>query len=299
MAKKIKVHGLFATNKPRGMSCAKVLELIDKVSRAHAASTRIEMTRRKVVKLGCGGALDDIAAGVLVVGVNDGAKELKRFTKCDKTYEVTTMLGFQSDALDVRGQHAEKKPLPSGLEEKLRAILPKFVGVIRQLPPKYTAVNIDEGTRLHEYGRKQIEVTRPSEPRFVRIDRLELLDYTTRHNYKPIMRKREDSDDVDAISDESKALVSSKSPSESPYPIFKLKVECGGGAFIRSLIRDIGKQLDTPVSLVDLVRTREAEFVLGENTMRFEDLDDFDNIYKAINDHIRLIRKLDYGDFKL
>ena len=94
MAKKIKVHGLFATNKPRGMSCAKVLELIDKVSRAHAASTRIEMTRRKVVKLGCGGALDDTAAGVLVVGVNDGAKELKRFIKCDKVKFINRMGSF-------------------------------------------------------------------------------------------------------------------------------------------------------------------------------------------------------------
>ena len=96
MAKKIKVHGLFATNKPRGMTCTQVLELIDKVARAHAASTRIEMTRRKVVKLGCGGSLDDMATGVVVVGVNDGAKELKRFLKCDKVKFINGWQFFSS-----------------------------------------------------------------------------------------------------------------------------------------------------------------------------------------------------------
>ncbi|CAG8468628.1 6197_t:CDS:2 [Paraglomus occultum] len=272
MAKKIELHGLFATNKPRGMTCTQVLALINKAARAYAAATKIEMMRRKAIKLGHGGTLDPMASGVLVVGVNNGTKDLQRFFKCDKVYEATAMFGFQTDTLDADGQVTEVKPVYNGLQEKLQAILPKFVGVTKQIPPKYSALRMD-GTRLYEYARKNVELPRPIEPRDVRIDRLELLDFTTHHNYKPPIQ-----DHADAMLD--------TSTDASQYPIFKLRVECGGGTYIRSLIRDIAMELDTAAHLVDLVRTRQAEFILGENTTEFEDLAEFENICKAVNKRV-------------
>ena|SRR6185312_14786546 len=149
---------------------------------------------------------------------------------------------------------------------------------------RYSALRMD-GTRLYEYARNNVELPRPIESRDVRIDRLELLDFTTQHNYKPPIQNH-----ADAMSDESKATMSTSS-NASPYPIFKLRVQCGGGTYIRSLIRDIATELDTAAHLVDLVRTRQAEFILGENTTKFEDLVEFENICKAINERVGFIRQ--------
>ena len=156
------------------------------------------------------------------------------------------------------------------------------------VPSRYSALRID-GTRLYEYARKNIELPRPIEPRDVHIDRLELLDFTTQHDYKPPIQNN---------ADESKATISTSSNDNVlPYPIFKLRVECGGGTYIRSLIRDIAMELGTAAHLVDLVRTRQGEFILGENTTNFEDLDEFENIRKAINERAGLIRQ-DSADSK-
>ena len=84
MPYKLQVHGLFATNKPRGKTCSQVLGLINQAASTYASATTKEMKRRKVVKLGHGGALDPIASGVLVVGLNKGTKDLQAFLKCNK-----------------------------------------------------------------------------------------------------------------------------------------------------------------------------------------------------------------------
>ena len=45
------------------------------------------------------------------------------------------MFGLQTDTLDADGQVTDVKPVYNGLQEKLQAILPKFIGVTKQVPP--------------------------------------------------------------------------------------------------------------------------------------------------------------------
>lgn len=45
-------------------------------------------------------------------------------------------------------------------------------------------------------------------------------------------------------------------------PCFGLEVECGGGTYIRSLVRDIGRELGTFATMTSLVRTQQGPFVL-------------------------------------
>jgi tRNA pseudouridine55 synthase len=55
------------------------------------------------------------------------------------------------------------------------------------------------------------------------------------------------------------------------YPILVIQVVTGPGVYIRSLARDIGKNLGTGAYLADLERTRVGEYTL-ENAIALEDL---------------------------
>jgi tRNA pseudouridine55 synthase len=63
-------------------------------------------------------------------------------------------------------------------------------------------------------------------------------------------------------------------------PLFTLNVSCGGGTYIRSLVRDIGYELDTVATMTGLVRTKQGPFLL-EDALKKEDWS-ADKIYEAI-----------------
>jgi len=63
-------------------------------------------------------------------------------------------------------------------------------------------------------------------------------------------------------------------------PLFTLNVSCGGGTYIRSIVRDIGYEMDTVATMTGLVRTKQGPFLL-ENALRKEDWN-ADKIYEAI-----------------
>ena len=86
--------------------------------------------------------------------------------------------------------------------EELQAASKNFVGVIKQIPPMVSAVKV-QGKRLYEIAREGKEITR--EPRTVEIHELSISD-GPRNN------------------------------------VFTLKVKCGSGTYIRSLVSDIAQQ---------------------------------------------------------
>lgn len=48
---------------------------------------------------------------------------------------------------------------------------------------------------------------------------------------------------------------------KKPISHFGIDVECGGGTYIRSLVRDIGLALDTVATMTSLVRTKQGVFL--------------------------------------
>tara|TARA_B100001778_G_scaffold30673_1_gene22208 strand:- start:5049 stop:5927 length:879 start_codon:yes stop_codon:yes gene_type:complete len=86
--------------------------------------------------------------------------------------------------------------------EELQAISVNFIGVINQIPPMVSAVKV-QGKRLYEIAREGKEITR--KPRKVKIHELSVSD----------------------------------GPESNVYT---LKVKCGSGTYIRSLVSDIAQQ---------------------------------------------------------
>lgn len=63
-------------------------------------------------------------------------------------------------------------------------------------------------------------------------------------------------------------------------PLFTLNVSCGGGTYIRSIVRDIGYEMDTVATMTGLVRTKQGPFLL-EDALKREDWS-ADKIYEVM-----------------
>ena len=134
----------------------------------------VDLARRALgeKKAGHLGTLDPFATGVLPVMLGR-ATRLARFPSGgDKAYEGVIRLGAVSDTLDRTGTILEQREVPAGLDHEILAPhLERLTGEIEQVPPMYSAVQVD-GQRLYKLARKGVEVER--RPRRVTIHALEI-----------------------------------------------------------------------------------------------------------------------------
>ena len=126
-------------------------------------------------RVGHGGTLDPMATGVLPVFVGRATRAVEFFEHADKTYEATLRLGLTTDTQDTTGTVLETRPVDID-EAALRAVLPRFTGVLQQLPPMYSAVKIG-GKKLYELARAGKEIER--KPREITVFSIDLLDFSS------------------------------------------------------------------------------------------------------------------------
>eukprot|EP00562_Extubocellulus_spinifer_P026874 CAMPEP_0178657008 /NCGR_PEP_ID=MMETSP0698-20121128/25136_1 /TAXON_ID=265572 /ORGANISM="Extubocellulus spinifer, Strain CCMP396" /LENGTH=362 /DNA_ID=CAMNT_0020299117 /DNA_START=34 /DNA_END=1119 /DNA_ORIENTATION=- len=248
-------EGLFAVNKPLEWTSNDVVSyirgILERDARSRGAKVVKPGRRRKkgVVKVGHGGTLDPLASGVLVIGVGSGTKELQTFLSGSKRYRAGVKLGFETETLDMEGNVTDTKPFDHVSLESIQHCIPNsFTGEIMQVPPIYSALR-KNGKKLYEEARAGKTASELGiEARKVHIYDLKL---------RPTNEKGEG------------------------LPCFGLDVECGGGTYIRSLVRDLGRELDTCATMTSLVRTQQAQFLL-DDTLDKDDLN-ADAIYAAID----------------
>ena len=182
----------------------------------------------------CGhmGTLDPLASGVLPVGVGNAARLFDYFLEKEKEYIAEFTFGVTSDTLDSTGQLVHGGGIPD--EKDIKSVLKSFIGEIDQIPPKYSAKNVN-GQRGYDLARRGVEFELPAKR--VRIMSVGLLGKV-----------------------------------EGKENAFRLKINCGGGTYIRSLARDIAAALDTQAIMSALRRTKSGVFTL-ENTVAFSELE--------------------------
>lgn len=102
-------------------------------------------------KVGHGGTLDPLASGVLPIAIGEATKLSGRMLDADKAYDFTIRLGVETDTLDAEGVPVAESPVrPTPAE--VEAILPRFTGAIKQVPPAFSALKID-GKRAYDLAR--------------------------------------------------------------------------------------------------------------------------------------------------
>lgn len=146
--------------------------LIDKPENVTSAGViRLLQPRLGRVRVGHLGTLDPFASGLLPLCLGEATKAARWLLQEDKAYRGVLRLGAETDTLDRTGRVTRTAPVPPLDPDRLAAVEARFRGVVRQVPPMYSALK-REGVPLYRLARRGIEVAR--EPREITVSHLEL-----------------------------------------------------------------------------------------------------------------------------
>ncbi|WP_166418098.1 tRNA pseudouridine(55) synthase TruB [Cochlodiniinecator piscidefendens] len=199
------ISGWLVVDKPAGIS-----------SNAVVNKVRWAMNAKKA---GHAGTLDPEATGVLAVALGEATKTVPYITEALKAYRFTVRLGQATNTDDTEGEViAESDLRPT--DEAIKDALPKFIGDIMQVPPKFSAVKID-GERAYKLARDDEDFEIAARPLWV--EDLLMID-------------REDADHV------------------------TLELTCGKGGYVRAIARDLGEMLGCLGHVRELRRTWSGPF---------------------------------------
>ena len=199
------VHGWLVLDKPVGMTSTHAVGVVKRCFNAKRA--------------GHAGTLDPLASGVLPIALGEATKTVSFVMEGRKIYRFTIRWGEERDTDDAEGSIvASSSERPS--QEHVRALLPRFTGLIEQVPPRFSAVKI-EGERAYDLAREGATVE--LEPRAIEIHALEWM----------------------AAPDPDHTV---------------LAAACGKGTYIRSLARDMGRVLGCYGHVAQLRRTAVGPF---------------------------------------
>ncbi|AEA42925.1 tRNA pseudouridine(55) synthase TruB [Fluviicola taffensis] len=110
----------------------------------------------KKLKVGHAGTLDPLATGLLVICIGKHTKLIEGLTSDTKTYTGTFLLGKTTPSYDLETKYNSEKE-PTGItSEQLEEVRLSFLGVQQQVPPLFSAKQID-GKRAYDYARAGIE----------------------------------------------------------------------------------------------------------------------------------------------
>jgi tRNA pseudouridine55 synthase len=203
--KKRDVHGWLVLDKPVGMTSTHAVAVVKRLFSAKRA--------------GHAGTLDPLASGSLPIALGEATKTVPFVVDGRKTYVFTVRWGEERDTDDAEGRvvgTSQDRPTRAAI----KALLPRFLGTIEQLPPRFSAIKI-QGERAYDLAREGeiVEIA----PRSVTIYRLDIHDMP-----------------------------------DPDHTVFI--AECGKGTYVRALARDFGRALASLGHVSALRRTSVNPF---------------------------------------
>ncbi|MBQ2068488.1 MAG: tRNA pseudouridine(55) synthase TruB [Paludibacteraceae bacterium] len=175
---------------------------------------------KKKLKVGHSGTLDPLATGVVIVCTGKKTKLIESLQYDVKEYVGTLQLGATTPSFDMEKEVDATYPTAHITRERIDEVIPTFLGEQWQVPPVFSAVQIN-GKRAYEFARKGQEVE--LKPKLLKIDEIEVLAF-----------------------DETNMQLT-------------IRVVCSKGTYIRALARDIGERLESGAYLTALRRTRVGD----------------------------------------
>ncbi len=107
----------------------------------------------KKLKVGHAGTLDPLATGLLIICTGKMTKRIAEFTGLNKEYTGTFFLGATTPSYDSETKIDATFPIRHIDEKMLDETTTKFIGVIQQVPPIFSAIKVD-GTAAYIKARK-------------------------------------------------------------------------------------------------------------------------------------------------
>ena len=180
-------------------------------------------------RVGHAGTLDPAASGVMVVGVGQGTRLMGLLTAEEKTYVAAISFGAETDTDDAEGRPVRTAEVPRRLldGEYAAEVVSGLVGPHSQVPPAYSAISVG-GKRAYALARAGREV--------------EL-----------------DARDITIFS----AQLIGVGEAEDGSVEWTCALRVSKGTYVRSIARDLGRELGTAAHLSNLRRTSSGLVELG------------------------------------
>ncbi len=109
------------------------------------------------IKVGHAGTLDPLATGLVIICTGRATKRIESFQDLEKEYVAEITLGATTPSFDLETEIDERFPVDHIDREMLELTLKSFIGDILQVPPKYSAKQIN-GKRAYELARQGEDV---------------------------------------------------------------------------------------------------------------------------------------------
>ena len=109
------------------------------------------------LKVGHAGTLDPLATGLLILCTGPMTKQIEDFQAQVKTYTGTMILGQTTPTFDLESEPDAFFPTEGITAAHIDAARLRFVGDLKQYPPKYSAIKI-KGKRAFDYARSDEEI---------------------------------------------------------------------------------------------------------------------------------------------
>lgn len=185
------------------------------------SSNAVSDVRRifNVKRVGHTGTLDPGAAGVLPICIGRATRLFDILVDKQKEYYAEIAFGSCTDTQDSYGSIIDTSSAYID-KEMLLSVLPSFLGLQKQIAPKYSALK-SEGRALYELAREGKEV--PERVRSVEISELICEAQIAQNRYL-------------------------------------LRVSCSRGTYVRTLCEDIGKRLGVCAHMSFLLRSKSGGF---------------------------------------
>ncbi len=143
--------GILLVYKERGLTSTKTLEFLKRA--------------RWIKKVGHFGALDPVATGLLLVGVNAGTKMNEYAKRFKKEYYAVVRFGILTDTMDIDGKIIKWYTPPFPGEKSIKNAVSKVAAMKEQKVPGYSAKKF-KGKPLYKYtrsGKNVPDFTKPIE----------------------------------------------------------------------------------------------------------------------------------------
>lgn len=183
----------------------------------------VQRLKRKfnISKIGHMGTLDPIACGILPVAIGKATRLFDYALAKTKTYIAVFDFGYTTDTLDTTGRETNRHNIDI-LAEDITQVLPNLIGEISQIPPLFSAKNVN-GSRSYELARKGVKFELM--PKKVTIFDIKLLEKVDKNR-------------------------------------FKFEIVCSSGTYIRAIARDMAEMLETFGCMSFLERIKTGTFDL-------------------------------------
>ena len=152
------MDGVLVIDKPAGWTSHDVVAKIRNITR--------------IRKVGHTGTLDPFATGVLPLTIGRATRLTNYLLSSDKDYRGVMRFGYATTTFDLEGDPLGADTHPELDAEQLEAIFKKYVGMVQQTVPPYSAKKI-QGKPMYRYARQGISVEAPAKE--VRIRSLTIL----------------------------------------------------------------------------------------------------------------------------